>query len=59
MTKLEMIERAITNYNANIRALKKQMQGTGDTSATRKAISLYQHFRNDLDVQLGLERPGT
>jgi hypothetical protein len=57
MKKLEWMELAIANYNAQIRALKRQMpRRRGDPSVTRKAIALYQQFRDDLDVQLGLER---
>jgi hypothetical protein len=53
-TKVRQMELAIENYNAMIRALKKQ--ATTNSVATRKAIAQYQQWRDGLDVQLGLER---
>jgi hypothetical protein len=53
-TKLKRMELAIKNYNAMIRALKKQ--ATTNSVATRKAIVQYQQWRDEFDVQLGLER---
>jgi hypothetical protein len=55
--RLKAIELAIANYNAMIRILKKQMQeGTANSWAFRQALARYQRWREDLDVQLGLER---
>jgi hypothetical protein len=52
--RLKAIELAIANYNAMIRTLKKQMQE--GTANFRQALAQYQEWREDLDVQLGLER---
>jgi hypothetical protein len=55
--RLKAIELAIANYNAKIRILKKQMQeGTANSCTFRQALARYQQWREDLDVQLGLER---
>jgi uncharacterized protein with von Willebrand factor type A (vWA) domain len=56
-TKLKRMEFAIANYNATIRALKKQARnGSADSLVTRQTIARYQQARNDLDVKLGLEQ---
>jgi hypothetical protein len=56
-TKLKQMQLAIANYNKMIRTLKNRMQrGTVDAGATRRTIARYQQGRDDLDVQLGLER---
>jgi hypothetical protein len=55
--KLKQMELAIANYNKMIRTLKNRMQRrTVDAGATRRTIARYQQGRDDLDVQLGLER---
>jgi predicted ATPase len=55
--KLKAIELAIANYNARIRALKKQMkEGTANSWTFRQALARYQRGRDVLDVCLGLER---
>jgi outer membrane protein TolC len=55
--RLKAIELAIANYNAMIRTLKKQMQeGAANSWAFHQALVRYQRWREDLDVQLGLER---
>jgi hypothetical protein len=55
--RLKAIELAIAKYNAKIRILKKQMQeGTANSCTFRQALARYQQWREDLDVQLGLER---
>jgi hypothetical protein len=56
-TKLKRMEIAIANYNALIRALKRQTKnGTPDSLALRQAIAQYQRGRDVLELRLGLER---
>jgi hypothetical protein len=54
-TRLKQMELAIATYNAVIRILKNQMK-EGAADATGQAIAQYQEWRDNLDVEIALER---
>ena len=54
--KLEEMEKALENYDAMIRILKKQMKEGTNPQATPEVIAQLQQWRDDLDAQIGLKR---
>lgn len=53
---LEDMERALANYDAMIRILKKQMEEGTNPGATPEVMAQFQQWRDRLEVRIGDER---
>ena len=53
---LDEMELALARFDTIIRILKKQMKNGTNPQATPEVIALFQEWRDDLDIRIGLER---